>query len=346
MKKLFSLLSMLCMSMVVFAQGSLLATLSHDGEISAYYGAKALSSALDAAVDGDVITLSSGTFNACDITKSVTIRGAGMEVDSITATAPTIISGDFTINGTNKLVLEGFFHNQTLYYTNTVKNPMFLKCRFNEIDGKDDFYLENANFIHCRITGLLYLGEESSASCLNSIITDPISHSKTTSNFEIVNCIVRFTSMQDNVWNSESLQKRSPSHVFSSSLSNCFIEYNNNFGNTWYTGRFPSSTTLFYNVSNHTHAFDNSTNTTNKVSNYDGLFKTFKGTYTDTETFELNNDAKSTFLGSDGKEIGIYGGSLPYSAIPSNPRITKCEVAAKSTADGKLSVDIVVNGAE
>ena len=49
--------------------------------------------------------------------------------------------------------------------------------------------------------------------------------------------------------------------------------------------------------------------------------------------------------GTDGTEVGIYGGSLPYDPTPTNPQITKFNVAAKSTADGKLSVDIEVNSA-
>lgn len=61
---------------------------------------------------------------------------------------------------------------------------------------------------------------------------------------------------------------------------------------------------------------------------------------------ELTDEAKTTYLGMDGKEVGLYGGNLPYDENPSNPQITKCNVAAKSTADGKLSVDIEVKGAE
>lgn len=66
----------------------------------------------------------------------------------------------------------------------------------------------------------------------------------------------------------------------------------------------------------------------------------------DNETFELTETAKATYLGTDGTQVGIYGGMLPFDTTPSNPRITKCNVAAKSTADGKLSVDIEVKAAE
>ena len=85
------------------------------------------------------------------------------------------------------------------------------------------------------------------------------------------------------------------------------------------------------------------------MTEYATLFKTYPGgplALLDSETFELTDAAKTQYLGTDGTEVGIYGGNLPFDPTPSNPQITKCNVAAKSTADGKLSVDIEVNAAE
>ena len=62
--------------------------------------------------------------------------------------------------------------------------------------------------------------------------------------------------------------------------------------------------------------------------------------------YELTDEAKNTYVGSDGTEIGIYGGNLPYNTRILGPQITKCNVASKTTADGKLSVDIEVKAAE
>ncbi|MBQ8463977.1 MAG: hypothetical protein IJ544_07685 [Prevotella sp.] len=93
--------------------------------------------------------------------------------------------------------------------------------------------------------------------------------------------------------------------------------------------------------------FNNIPNTTNSLKKYAEVFKTLTGTtYNDSETFELTDEASTTLLGIDGTQVGIYGGNMPFDSTPSNPQITKCNVAAKSTADGKLSVDITVNGAE
>lgn len=85
------------------------------------------------------------------------------------------------------------------------------------------------------------------------------------------------------------------------------------------------------------------------MSDYAAFFKTYTGAslnYLDSQNFQLTEAAKTQYLGMDGTEVGIYGGSLPFDPVPSNPQITKCNVAAKSTADGKLSVDIEVKAAE
>jgi hypothetical protein len=77
----------------------------------------------------------------------------------------------------------------------------------------------------------------------------------------------------------------------------------------------------------------------NETSSSDVFFKNLN-------TFELTDEAKAKFLGTDSTEVGWYGGVLPYTSIPSYPRITKMNVANKSTADGKLSVEIEVSAAK
>ena len=107
MKKLFVTLMVALMSAAMsFGQNTLVATLTHKSDIKAFYGINALQQAHAAAADGDIITLSSGTFQAINITKGVTIRGAGMGNDN-----PTRIINDFDIElpsaSTTRLSIEG-----------------------------------------------------------------------------------------------------------------------------------------------------------------------------------------------------------------------------------------------
>lgn len=62
------------------------AALEHDGNLTTFTGRYALINALDAADDGDVITLSSGVFDLFEyggydyqLAKSITLRGAGID---------------------------------------------------------------------------------------------------------------------------------------------------------------------------------------------------------------------------------------------------------------------------
>lgn len=332
MKKLFISLATVLVASVCFAQSSMLATLSHDGEISTYYGATALREAYNAATHGDIITLSSGSFVSVDIAKAITIRGAGMEINETVHTEPTVITGDFVINipddVTERLTIEGIYSNNELSYKGTLRNATFIKNRFKEVDyySSTDGRLINATFIHCRIADAFYLANESSASCVNCVLWYPKSNSGTSSNFEFQNCIIKcydFLSVQ------------------SSSYKNCILL-------TDFSSSQISGSCVAYNcVGNINYLFSNIPNTSNTVKQWTETFKTLTTTnYNDSETFELNDEAKTSLLGLDGTQVGIYGGNMPFNSTPTNPQITKCNVAAKSTADGKLSVDITVNGAE
>ena len=334
MKKLF-LVFIAVFSFIVqaSAQSSMLATLNHEGNISTFYGTTALREAHAAAVHGDVITLSSGSFVSTDITKAITLRGAGMELDTIHGTEPTVISGDFKIGIEDsieqRLTIEGVYSNHTVKYIN-LKNAIFLKNRFLDFssDNYDTSLLQNVTFIHCRIAKQLYLNENCSASCLNCIIAEPYSCNNISSNFEFQNCVLYFY----------------PPSVHSSTYKNCVLQSNN-------LSYSITKTCMAYNcIGTYSYIFDPIPNSTNKiVEDLTTVFKTYNGgnlEKLDSENFELTDEAKTKYLGMDGTQVGIYGGSLPFTSVPTNPQITKCNVAAKSTADGKLSVDIEVKAAE
>lgn len=106
MKRLvLSLFALVCAT-VSFAQQNLVATLTHGDEVSMFYGTYAYRDAMNAAVDGDLINLSGGSFQACNITKAVAVRGAGAE-----AAQPTFIVNSFDIQipttTTERLTMEG-----------------------------------------------------------------------------------------------------------------------------------------------------------------------------------------------------------------------------------------------
>lgn len=352
MKKYFVtlFLSVFCFVVQVSAQSSVIATLFHDGDIKTFYGTGALRSAHAAAVHGDVITLSSGSFTATDITKAVTLRGAGMEYDSISVTEPTIISGSFSIQiasdstlQNNNLVMEGIYHNADGVITvkGSLKNPQFVKCRLYEIrcNSSGTFgYMNYANFINCVIAYEVEFSSSGSATFVNCYVFDmEYYNSSSTASAEFQNCVVKDSNF---------------SSVRNAVFRNCFLYA---FTSSSSTLNILPSTSQAYNcvalsATSSTNVFANQSNTTNTlVSSFSDVFKTWTGSSFanfKTERLELTDAAKTKYLGSDGTQIGIYGGSIPFDPRPSNPQITKLNVASKSTADGKLSVDIEVKAAE
>ncbi len=308
------------------AQSSQLATLNHDGEISIFYGVTALQQAHAAAAHGDVITLSSGTFDCTDITKAVTIRGAGMTVDTLSHTEPTVLANDFTINVADTLserfVMEGIYSNQTVKIS-CLKNALFLKSRFKTITYSNSFTskMKDLTFIHCRIAESLTAPNTTpSVSFINSVVYS-INQYNYSGYFSLVNCYTKTLDLSN------------------SEYKNCIIYVNG-------AAKGSSISTYFYNlriseVGNGYVTKTNSTNTRITPSAAPNLTTAYR----DDLTYELTAELK-LLKTTDGTEVGIHGGSLPYDATPTNPQITKFNVAAKSTADGKLSVDIEVNSAE
>lgn len=360
MKKLFFTMVALIMATLSYAQGSVLATLSHEGEISTFYGAKGLKNAHAAADHGDVITLSSGSFQAVDITKAVTIRGAGMQTDPVAKIYPTIILGAFNINVADSLeqglTIEGIYcDNNTVTVYNTLSNATFLKTRFYDIKpvGSSSYgwgFMKNVAFIHCKIaSAFTNKNGSNSVSFVNSVVMAPSLGSSgsgySNNSFEFTNCVVRWPSSGQTAATS-----------FYAIYRNCILASQpySNYNSTSHT---LSKTNLIYNclgivygITGMPSIFSNLDTSASEMfytsEDMSEVFKSWTGTYYDTEDFELTEEAKTKYLGDDGKELGIYGGNLPFTPNPSNPKITKFNVASKSTIDGKLSVDIEVKAAE
>ncbi|MBQ7698022.1 MAG: hypothetical protein IJT35_05515 [Paludibacteraceae bacterium] len=337
MKKLLVLWVAAVCCTVTFAQSSQIATLNHQGQIKTYYGAQALVDAHNDAANGDVITLSIGSFNGVDITKAVTIRGAGMGMSTTEDALPTIINSDFTIDvpssTTANLVMEGIFHDGYISYKQATR-PMFIKCRFYDfITFQTGSQLTDATFMHCKFSWIAEL--IGSGSIINSVSLKYI-----LKGFSATNCIF-MSDFGENITNS--------------TLTNCIIGAENPIAYSNYVNHcIVFAPKIYYKYfDGETILDDLPVSATNQIVERDSIFETFDFTYyesdeeslSDTEWFKLSEKGK-TYLGDDEKEVGIYGGKMPFDPRTTTPQITKCNVAAKSTADGKLSVDIEVSGIE
>lgn len=82
----------------------------------------------------------------------------------------------------------------------------------------------------------------------------------------------------------------------------------------------------------------------NVVMSLSDVFENWDGTGlpTDLETYVLKSSVSDSIQGLDGTEVGIFGGFMPFDWRPTYSVIKRCNVANRTTADGKLSVDIEV----
>lgn len=338
MKKTFLLMLFVLTAMVgeSFAQDAQVAMLYHKngmGNTESFYGYQALISALNNANQGDVISLSGATFLApSQISIGITIRGAGMKADAALGTLPTIIQGNLRLTSNGKITIEGIYHNGNIDYSTSISSK-FIKCRLNNIEPTvSTSKMTDAQFVQCKIAGQLALNGNSTATCINSVVNNPTSIGSVGTSlssygrFIFTNCV---------------LYTNSPV-IRSSVFVNSVIYDNLSNGE----GVFDSSNVMNYNVGCSTGGLNifpqNDTNVSFPSPNdfVNGLELTIDG---EMDALDYVLGRGRFYLGGDGTQVGIYGGTLPFDPKVTGPRITQATVGSQTTSDGKLSVDITVS---
>lgn len=321
MKKFFvylmAVVAMAVYSVSASAQNTLVATLTHGGEISMFYGVNALRNAHDAAQHGDVINLSGGAFERIDIKKAVSIRGAGANGDN-----PTSIKGDFSIEipaeVTERFSLEGCRVLNKMYIRGTLTNAYFLKDSISIIDCIGETKMINGKFVNCKVREMRH-NKASKTLFVNCFVTSFSNEEGTVSNVSFVNCVIR-----------ESI----------SSLHSCQFANSIIYGASWPCLPSTSAAVNCVGINSDNNMFkDLSSKTGCSIAKLDIFIDS-------NPENDLTPEAKDTYLGTDGTPVGMYGGSLPFDWTPTYPQITKMNVASKTTADGKLSVEIEVSAAQ
>lgn len=333
MKKILLSFVAFVFATVCWGQQQLVATLTHGEEISMFYGGYAYRDAMAAAVDGDVINLSGGGFQACTINKAVSIRGAG-----VLAEMPTFIINDFDINvpaeSTDRLSIEGVKFSNTINIKGTLTNAYFMKNYIRSVYGAASANIKNINFVNCQVYCYDVNQSNLTVSCqfINCYVNDIRNEENSKATAAYVNCVIR------------PYDDYHADYIAYSNLINCLLV--NKFSNTYQSLPASSSATNCLAVSNSNQNYNQNafSNVAASVNNrYTNDFTIF----TDSDYMkDLTDEAKAKYLGSDGTPVGMFGGPLPFSFTPTYPQITKMNVASKTTADGKLSVDIEVSAVQ
>lgn len=380
MKRLFSLLVLALSFSAIFAQQTTVALLNHEGTITTYYGSEALVQAHKAAVHGDVITLSGGTFDApSEWIKAVTVRGAGCYQGADNSRDVTSINGKFLLKGDKTIetatIFEGLNFKADFNYSIAnnggifpvcLKNVTFLKCYLKKMEKIG----LNTNFYNCIIEGISFAATtdcNANINMFNCYVVRPQAKNQYCS-IKMTNCIIYYNggNYKEHTYFNEDLQYVSCSNcIFTGNMQSYKSSLPSDYSlSTTCTAKNCLSCFCIY-----TPAVDTDVETIDAVYDYNifenmggnassnsyltegkpitetikSVFKTYNGTdaFSFNEFYELTDEAKATYIGTDGTQIGIHGG-IGFDLIPSTLQITKCEIAPRSTSDGKLSVSIEV----
>lgn len=354
MKKLLSLIGMCLVYMGMMAQTSLVATLTHDGESSEFYGQNAFVDAVNASADGDLVTLSAGIFSGTTINKSLTIRGNGAEP----AEQATVINTKVVLEksadedeANHWLNIEGVYFNCDVLIQapknttdlNILKDLCMKKCTIKSFSS-NEYYpnrlyygtLKNASFINCRITNGFTIMNESEVSFINSVV---FGYKFYAGNGGQTN------NPKATLYNSVAVFNEHPNTVTYLNAINSIMVINATKEKGY---AFPASfsstnsivTGFFASESNTGAMFVNYTPVNTQWMPMADVFSTL----TNYQSLDIENDyalteAAQAFLGTDGTQVGIYGGAAPYTSTVTYPSFKTFNVAEKAI-DGKLSVEI------
>ena len=314
----------LCCTMVAWAQNnqSLTAILQHvvDGTETAkvYVGKEAFKNAYNDAVNGDVITLSSGSFDSPSVfQKELSVYGAGYEEDAASGTAVTNISSIEIkdIESLSNLHFEGLRISSDITCRVPITNMVISKCFCQHVYFHGDGALyTDITIQQCVIT--LGVGGYSFNS---GYITKA-------NNLIIKNCILGGASIFD------------PSST--AQIDHCLLLGQTNNTNAsvypfWYTncvfGR-RGAVQVVGTLENCIIPWGNGGHEINLIKRDDKIFSDsddgWASDYSATRTYELL--LPEVWIGNDGSQIGIHGG-MGFSKVPSTPVIKNMTV----TPEGK-----------
>ena len=349
MKKYYLLIVMSFAALGVMAQTSLVATLTHAGVTTEYYGEKAFVTAVEASVDGDLITLSEGLFKGTTINKSLNIRGNG--VGSTQITSDVILDKSADENEENHwLNIEGITFNADIRIKGpgsrepyVVKDLCMKKCDIKNF-GFEEYYsngyyystLKNCSFINCRITDGIGLHNVEEVSFINSIVkgyyfsNSSYGGQETNPKVNMLNCVI--------------ITDKSPASVTYLNAKNSvlLISVNN------YRAYSFSPTVSFQNcvISGYIDSPDAVKSFfLNGIPHDKTIWMPMEevfATLTEYRLYDATNDyqlKKITSEEVDGNLLGIYNGEVPYTSTVTYPHFTTFNVAEKAV-DGKLSVEV------
>lgn len=321
MKRTLLLICTLLCANVLMAQEQL-ATLKHNDSISVYYGQNAFVEAYNAAANGDIITLSDGTFNApSSVEKGITVRGNGACADTERKRIGTYFIEDFELRNLGDSLQ---FSAEGIYFEDfnqaNARDVELTRCYLNHLFNPCGLQATN-----CVIKGLLRGCESFNNTYINCVLESNYTSGAQALPYYAIcyNCIL--TGVGDE-------------HVLRNQYqyNNCIVIKKGTTNDTILTGVVKNSVLIGFTGTSSV------ASSGNVVMSLSDVFENWDGETlsTDLETYVLKSSVSNSILGLDGSEVGIFGGVIPFDWTPTYSVIKRLDVPNTPDENGMLNIDV------
>jgi hypothetical protein len=295
-----------------------------------------LQGALDAAQNGDRIYLPGGTFPGVTIDKEVHLVGVGYFADSTDATGATYLGATYIVTGADNGTIEGVKFYGTVSFGTSTSNQEVHGFSFKRVSfqgtlalGMEPSTATNIVINECVINSYLDVNMAQNVLVKNSIAAYPIIDADdeirfdnniftTTGNYVIGN--VSNATFENNIFLKNGT-------ICSFGGSNCFFKNN-----------------LFLHTSTANCDGPQSMNNIFGVPLADIFVNVPVAGYNPSYDYHLKPTCPGVDAGSDGTDMGIYGGSHPFKegTVPYNPHVQIKQIDNQTNGQGELPVNVRV----
>lgn len=311
---ILAVLALLLNAVAGSAQSVGVAILTHGDEVKSFYGNSALKQAAEVAQDGDVISLSPGFFEEAFIKNSnLTIVGSGMVDDEYQTRVYALNFNKCEVPKNNRIQINLSNINLNIFYGNNYSFEAKLVKFSGRFDGANGNGSENKSTVEISNSTIVYIPERNVEIQAYNTVFYPFARYGDNLYSFYSNCIFLNPPRNCSVENS---------------IFVCGGEYERLSGDVRATNCKSLSTRGdFFGIE--------SQDCERFPYDYDAFVKD--------SFYKLKPELETKWVDKDGSQIGLYGGFEPFNPTPSNPRITKCDVSSRTTADGKLAIDLEVS---
>ena len=317
-KTIYAIAMMLMTGISAFSQTEDTKVILQSGANTTIYDGTDITNAIGAAKKGDILYLSEGTYESFTIDKEILVRGVGEN---------TWIEGDVTISIPNnatltQAVLEGVNVSGTITITQPATNLIIRNTKV--MDVKVNGALTNGLIDRCWITDTFNMNNNTNNTTVkNSKVAIISAGSLTYNTCTFLNCNIAHRANE------------TTAAVFTNCIIGGNYGWNNN--NIWNDGLGIMESSVFTNTLFNTTdggSIGSSSSQTNCYFINDG------NGACDDSTLESRYDL-SEYRGTDGTEVGVYGGTTPFTLDPQVAKVTESTFTVDTDAK-KLTVKLKV----